>query len=166
MVDHLPVDRPRPRPHKRTLVLLVGRITTIKLSYWALLTVFELALPRLVALPFDDRLPYSYGAVVVATVSCVWWAVWSARADDRRLGRIARSLPTIATTFIAATAVASPASIPLLLVERQRSIEVCVGTGVCHPLALWLWVAIIAIGTLLIPLAFVVGLRPERRLEE
>ena len=49
MVDHVPLD-PRdpaaPRPQLRTLTLLVGRMTTIKLAYWAALTAWEIAAPR------------------------------------------------------------------------------------------------------------------------
>ncbi|MEP6694220.1 MAG: hypothetical protein ABJB39_06215, partial [Chloroflexota bacterium] len=61
-----------------------------------------------------------------------------------------------------ATVVASPASIPLLLVERQRSIEDCVGHITCHPEALWLWVATLAIGFVLIPAVFAGSLRSSR----
>jgi hypothetical protein len=59
---------------------------------------------------------------------------------------------------VAAKVVASPASLPLLIVERERSLEAC-GFGTCHPEALLLWVAVLAIGTLLIPTVFAVSLR-------
>jgi len=172
VVDHLPVGRPpggfapreppeRPLPHHATLALLVGRITTIKLAYWLALTVFELVLtldPR----PQDERFGSSIALAVLATFLSLIWAKRSARAIDSRVGAIARSIPTIATTFAAATVVASPASLPLLLVERQRSIEGCAGSVTCHPEALWLWVATLAIGFVVIPAVFAASLRSER----
>lgn len=163
MVDHLPVgtEAQRPLPRQATLALLVGRITTIKLAYWAALTVFELALV-LDRRPAEERFTTSIAFAVVATVLALVWARRSARAIDPRVGSISRSIPTIATTFAAATVVASPASLPLLLVERQRSIEGCVGSVTCHPEALWLWVATLAIGFLLIPAMFALSLRSMR----
>ena len=56
--------------------------------------------------------------------------------------------------------VAAPASLPLLLIERQRSIEGCVpAQTTCNPTALFLWVAVFAIGVVLIPAAFAFALR-------
>jgi hypothetical protein len=163
VVDHLPLgtEAQRPLPRQATLALLVGRITTIKLAYWAALTVFELALvldPR----PPEQRYSTSIAFAVIATALALFWARHSARAIDQRVGSISRSIPTIATTFAAATVVASPASLPLLLVERQRSIDGCVGSVTCHPEALWLWVATLAIGFLLIPAMFALSLRSSR----
>ncbi len=77
---------------------------------------------------------------------------------DRRVGRLERSIPTVATTFIAASVVASPASLPLLIIERQRSFEDCF-PAVCHWDAVWYWVAALALGTVLIPLVFAARLR-------
>jgi hypothetical protein len=157
VVDHLPLaDRPtRPRPRLRTLSLLVGRITTIKLAYWAVLTAAELFLPRSQAL--------SYAVAAVSSVLALAWAAWSARTIDLRAGGLYRSLPTIATTFVAATVVASPASLPLLLVERARSLEGCVPAGTtCAFAPLALWLAALVVGTILVPVAFAVALRPLR----
>jgi len=151
----------RPLPHQATLALLVGRITTVKLAYWAALTVFELAL-GLDARSRDDRFGTSVAFGVVATILALLWARRSALAIDPRVGGIPRSIPTIATTFAAATVVASPASLPLLLVERQRSIEGCVGSITCHPEALWVWVATLFIGFLVIPAMFALSLRSSR----
>lgn len=163
MVDHLPVgtEAQRPPPRQATLALLVGRITTIKLAYWAALTLFELALVLDRRAP-EERFSTSIAFAVVATLLALFWARRSARAIDRRVGGISRSIPTIATTFAAATVVASPASLPLLLVERQRSIEGCLGSVTCHPESLWLWVATLAIGFLLIPAMFASSLRSMR----
>ena len=113
MVDHLPVgtEAQRPLPRQATLALLVGRITTIKLAYWAALTVFELALP-LDPRPRDERFGSSVAFAVLATFVALLWAKRSAQAVDPRVGAISRSIPTIATTFAAATVVASPASLP------------------------------------------------------
>jgi hypothetical protein len=112
--------------------------------------------------PPEQRFSTSVAFAVVATLLALFWARRSARAIDPRVGSISRSIPTIATTFAAATVVASPASLPLLLVERQRSIEGCVGSVTCHPEALWLWVVTLAIGFLLIPAMFALSLRPSR----
>ena len=160
MVDHLPVgtEAQRPLPRHATLTLLVGRVTTIKLAYWTALTAFELALP-LDPAPPAERFGSSIAFAGLATLAALLWARRSARAIDPQAGALARSIPTIATTFAAATVVASPASLPLLLVERQRSIADCVGLVTCHPEALWLWVATLAIGFLLIPAVFAASLR-------
>ena len=151
MVDQLPLDGPeRPRPHFRTLNLLVGRMTTIKLAYWAALTAWELAGPRGWAVPF------AAGTSALAMT----WAAWSARRIDERAGSIERSFPAIATAFVTASVVAAPASLPLLLVERQRSIEGCVPVQTtCAPAALYLWVAVFAIGFVVIPAVFALALR-------
>ncbi len=161
MVDQVPLEaepeRPPPRP--ATLALLVGRVTTIKLAYWAALTVSELAIPGLFGAGVDDRLPISYAVTVAGTVLALLWARASARATDRRSGRLERSIPTIATTFAAASVVASPASLPLLIIERQRSIEDCVAGLTCHIAPLWLWAAMLAIGLVAIPAVFAASLR-------
>jgi hypothetical protein len=163
VVDHLPVgtDAQRPLPRQATLALLVGRVTTIKLAYWTVLTAFELALP-LDPASGAERFGSSVALAGFATLAALLWARRSARAIDPRAGALSRSIPTIATTFAAATVVASPASLPLLLVERQRSIEGCVGLVTCHPEALWLWVATLAIGFLVIPAVFAASLRSSR----
>jgi len=162
-VDHLPVgtEAQRPPPRQATLALLVGRITTIKLAYWTALTAFELAL-RLVYALQAQRFGWSVAFAGFATLAALLWARRSARAIDPRVGALSRSIPTIATTFAAATVVASPASLPLLLVERQRSIEGCLGLVTCHPEALWLWVATLLIGFVLIPAVFAASLRSSR----
>lgn len=157
MVDDLPLARPR--PHLRTLTLLVGRITTIKLAYWAALTVAEIWLAAQ-PMAFDERFRASLWLAAVATLAACSWAAWQARATDARLGALERSIPTIATTFIAASVVATPASLPLLFVEVQRAGQGC-ERGICHPEAVWYWVAAMAIGTLIIPLVF--ALRMKRR---
>ncbi len=151
MVDQLPLDDPaRPRPHLRTLNLLVGRMTTIKLAYWAALTAWELGGPRGWSIPFASA----------ASALAMAWAAWSARRTDAQAGSIARSFPTVATAFVTASVVAAPASLPLLLIERQRSIEGCVpAQTTCNPTALLLWVAVFAIGFVLIPAAFALALR-------
>jgi len=152
MVDQLPLDAPEaPRPRFRTLNLLVGRMTTIKLTYWAALTVWELWGPRGWSVPF----------AAAASVVAMAWAAWSARRVDRRAGALARSIPTIATAFVTASVVAAPASLPLLLIERQRSIEGCASQLTCNPTALYLWVAVFAIGFLVIPAVFALALRRE-----
>jgi hypothetical protein len=163
VVDNLPVgtEAQRPPPRQATLALLVGRITTIKLAYWAALTVFELALaldPR----TRDERFTTSIAFAAIATFVALLWARRSARAIDPRIGVLSRSIPTIATTFAAASVVASPASLPLLLVERQRSIEECVGSITCHPEALWLWVVTLVVGFVVIPAMFAASLRSSR----
>lgn len=147
----------RPRPRLPTLTLLVGRITTIKLTYWSALTVAEIALGARIA-AFGDRFPLAIAAAAVLTIVACAWAAWSARVTDRRLGDLERSVPAIATTFIAASVVATPASLPLLLVEIQRAGEGC-ERGICHWEAIWYWIAAIAIGTLVIPLVFALRMR-------
>ena len=125
-------------------------MTTIKLAYWAALTAWELAGPR----------GWSLQAAVATTAVALGWAAWSARRTDTRAGAIARSLPAVATAFVTASVVAAPASLPLLLIERQRSIEGCVpAQTTCAPEALALWVAVFAIGFLAIPAAFAIALR-------
>ena len=124
-------------------------MTTIKLAYWAALTVWELWAPR------GWSVAFAAGASLVAMA----WAVWSARRVDRRAGSLSRSIPMVATTFVTASVVAAPGSLPLLLIERQRSIEGCAAQLTCHPTALFLWIAAFAVGFLVIPAAFALGLR-------
>jgi len=164
MVDHLPLEgAPEPtRPTRATLTLLVGRVTTIKLAYWAALTAFEILLPIVDGRPFAERLPVSIAGCVLASAVAVFASRRAARAPDRVVGLLRRSIPMIATTFAATTVVASPASLPLLLVERQRSIEGCVGLITCRPEALWLWVATLVIGLVLIPAVFAASLNSGR----
>lgn len=150
-----------PRPRLPALTLLVGRITTIKLAYWSALTAWEIAL-GLVAWPFDERFRASVVVSVILTLVACAWAAHAARAVDPRAGGLERSLPAVATTFIAASVVASPASLPLLIVERQRSFEGCY-PAVCHWEAIWYWVAAVAIGTVLIPLVFALRMRRSER---
>lgn len=152
MVDHLPLEE-RPLPTRATLTLLVGRVTTIKLAYWTAVTVFEGILPVLYPRSFDERFTFSVLAGTIASVTALGWARWAARARDRRVGLLERSVPTVATTFAATTVVASPASLPLLILERERSIEDC-GFGTCHEAALVFWIAILVVGTLAVPLVF------------
>jgi predicted Kef-type K+ transport protein len=152
----------RPLPRQQTLALLVGRITTIKLGYWAGLTLIELALPRVLDRPFDERFPFSIALAAVTTVLALMWARWQARLIDRRSGGIERGVATIATTFVAASVVASPASLPLLLIERARSLEGCAQGGSCHLEAILLWVALFAVGFVLIPAVFAISLRGAR----
>lgn len=163
MVDHVPLVPPdlpdpahrgdprSPRPHLRTLTLLVGRMTTIKLAYWAALTVWELAAPRGWAVAF----------AALATLVAVGWAIRAARAIDRRSGGIARSTATVATAFATASVVAAPASLPLLLIERVRSVEGCAAQLSCHGEAIWLWIATFLVGFIVIPAAFALALRPD-----
>jgi predicted Kef-type K+ transport protein len=149
----------RPLPRHKTLALLVGRITTIKLAYWAALTLIELALPRFVDRPFDERFPFSVALAAVTTVLALGWARWQARVIDSRAGGIERGFATIATTFAAASVVASPGSLPLLLVERVRSLEGCAAGVSCHLEAILLWVSLFAVGFVLIPAVFAFSLR-------
>ncbi|MDE3102685.1 MAG: hypothetical protein KGJ98_10670 [Chloroflexota bacterium] len=151
-MDQVPLERPRPR--LPTLALLVGRVTTIKLAYWSALTVLEVGLGLWPA-PVDERFPVSVAAGVALTLAACVWAAVSARARDARAGTLERSIPTVATTFVAASVVASPASLPLLIIERQRSLEGCFPV-VCHWEAIWWWVAALVVGTILIPLVFAV----------
>jgi len=125
-------------------------MTTIKLAYWATLTVWEIWGPRGWSVPF----------AAATSIVAMTWAAWSARRVDARAGSIARSIPTVATAFVTASVVAAPASLPLLLVERQRSIEGCLPAGqTCDGQALLLWVAVFAIGFLIIPAVFAIALR-------
>jgi hypothetical protein len=142
---------------------LVGRVTTIKLAYWAALTIVEIALPLIYPRPLTERFPPSVGIAVVLSLGAIVWARRAARAPDRRVGILPRSIPAIATTFAATTVVASPASIPLLIVERERSLEGC-GVGTCHAEALFLWVFVLIVGTLVIPAVFAASLRAARPL--
>jgi class 3 adenylate cyclase len=155
VVDDLPLERPRPQ--LRTLTLLVGRITTIKLAYWSALTVAEIALATRV-LAVGDPFAASVAFAVLTTLAACAWAAWSARASDQRLGGLERSIPTVATTFLAASVVATPASLPLLFVEIQRAGDGCV-SGICHWQAVWYWVAAMAVGTVLIPAVFALRMR-------
>ena len=156
-MDHVPLDAQPTLPTRATLTLLVGRVTTIKLGYWTAITLFEGALPLVLPRPYDERLPISIAAASVATLAALVWARVSARTRDRRVGVLPRSVPTVATTFAATTVVASPASLPLLILERARSIEQC-GVGTCHETALVLWIAVLAVGTLVIPTVFAASL--------
>ena len=160
MVDHLPLE-PAPQaplPRRATLNLLVGRVTTIKLAYWAALTIFEIALPLFFQRPFGERFPVSVVVAGLLSGIAIVWSRQAARTRDRRVGIVPRSIPAIATTFAVTTAVASPASLPLLIVERQRSLEEC-GFGTCHGDALVLWVAVLVVGTIFVPLVFASSLR-------
>jgi hypothetical protein len=163
VVDHLPLEgAPEPtRPTRATLTLLVGRVTTIKLAYWAALTAFEIALPIVDRDTFVQRFPVSLGIALVTSIGAIVWSSRAARAPDRVVGLLRRSIPTIATTFAATTVVASPASLPLLIVERERSLEGC-GFGTCHTEALVLWVAVLAVGTIVIPAVFATSLYADR----
>jgi len=160
VVDHLPVatDPEAPRPRLHTLALLVGRVTTIKLGYWLVLTVTEAALPLLYPRPFAERLPLSLWIALIVTAFAIGWTRVAARARDRVAGVLVRSIPTIATTFAATTVVASPASLPLLILERERSLEGC-GSVTCHFEAILLWVAILFVGTIVIPVVFALSMR-------
>ena len=125
-------------------------MTTIKLAYWAALTAWEVWGPR----------GWSITFAALTSIGAMAWAAWSARRVDARAGSIARSIPTVATAFVTASVVAAPASLPLLLVERQRSIEGCLPPGkTCNEPALLLWVAVFAIGFLVIPAVFALALR-------
>jgi hypothetical protein len=152
-------EQRRPLPRQKTLALLVGRITTIKLAYWAALTLTELALPRFVDRSFDERFPFSLALAAVITLVALVWARWQARVIDRRAGGIERGFATIATTFAAASVVASPGSLPLLLVERAHSLEGCAPGITCHIEAILLWVGLFAVGFVLIPAVFALSLR-------
>lgn len=161
MVDQVPVDPAPPLPTRAALTLLVGRVTTIKLAYWTALTLSEAALPAIDPRPFDERLPISLAAGALASVAVVIWSRAAARSRDRRVGTLPRSIPTVATTFAATTVVASPASLPLLILERERSLEGC-AIGTCHEAALLFWVAALAVGTLVIPAVFAMSLHTSK----
>jgi len=163
-VDRSVASEPLPLPRHKTLALLVGRVTTIKLGYWAAVTLGELALPRVIDKSFTERFPYSVALAVLASVLAFLWARWQARVIDRRAGGIERGIATIATTFAAASVVASPAMIPLLLIERERSLEGCPASIACHIEAIWLWVALFSIGIVFIPAVFAASLRGTRPL--
>ena len=125
-------------------------MTTIKLTYWAALTGWEIVGPR----------GWSIAFAASASLVAMTWAAWSARRIDPRAGGIGRSIPTVAVTFVTASVVAAPASLPLLLIERQRSIEACFpAQTTCDPAALFLWVAVFAIGFIVIPAVFALALR-------
>jgi hypothetical protein len=162
-VDHLPVrdDPEPPRPRLATLALLVGRVTTIKLAYWFALTAIEAAIPLVYGRSFAERFPISVAIAALVTAIALAWTRIAARAPDRVAGVLTRSIPTVATTFAATTVVASPASLPLLILERERSLEGC-GFGTCHVDAILFWVAVLAIGTIAIPAVFAASLRPDR----
>ncbi|MBI2774150.1 MAG: hypothetical protein HYX56_06640 [Chloroflexi bacterium] len=157
MVDHVPLAAERPRPRLPTLTLLVGRITTIKLTYWAVLTAAEIVLGARILL-FEDRFPLAVAVAIVTTIAACAWAALSARAIDARSGGIERSLPAVATTFVAASVIATPASLPLLFLEIRQAGEACT-RGICHWEAIWYWVAAFVAGTVLIPLVFALRLR-------
>lgn len=163
MVDHLPVTRDPepPLPRRATLTVLVGRVTTIKLAYWFALTAIEATIPLVYARSYPDRLPLSVAIAVVATAITLAWTRAAARAPDRIAGALTRSIPTVATTFAATTVVASPASLPLLILERERSLEGCGGVT-CHVEAIVLWVAILIVGTIVIPAVFAASLHASR----
>jgi len=158
MVDQSPAAEPLPRPRQKTLALLVGRITTIKLAYWAALTIIEIALPRILDRDFAGRFPFSLALAAVTSLIALIWAVMQARLIDRRAGGIERSVATVATAFVAASVVASPASLPLLLIERARSLEGCSPGVTCHFEAIWFWVGLFAVGFVLIPAVFAFAL--------
>ena len=157
-------DAPLPRPRRKTLALLVGRVTTIKLGYWAAVTATELALPTVVDRPFAARFPISVALAVLLSALALAWARVQAQAIDRRAGGIDRSLATVATTFATASVVAGPAFIPLLLIERARSAEGCAAGAACHLEALWLWAALFFVGFVAIPAVFAASLRTARPL--
>lgn len=159
MVDHVPLDPAPTLPTRATLTVLVGRVTTIKLAFWASLTLFEAGLPLVVPGRFEERFAFSVSAAAIASIVACLWARAAARGPDRRAGMLSRSIPAIATTFAATTVVASPASLPLLILERERSLEGC-GFGTCHGEALLLWIAVLAVGTIAIPVAFASCLHP------
>ena len=163
MVDHLPLrsEPEPPKPRLATLALIVGRVTTIKLAYWFALTAIEAAIPLVYARTFGDRLPVSVAITAIVTVLTLAWTRVAARAPDRVAGVLTRSIPTVATTFAATTVVASPASLPLLILERERSLEEC-GGATCHVEAILLWVAILVFGTIAIPAVFAVSLRTDQ----
>jgi len=162
VVDELSLGERPPLPRQKTLALLVGRITTIKLAYWAALTLVELALPRVLDRGFTERFPLSLALAAVITAIALAWARSQARVIDRRAGGIERGVATVATTFAAASVVASPASLPLLLIERARSLEGCAPGISCHLEAIVLWVALFAVGFVLIPAVFAFSLRAAR----
>ena len=152
-----------PRPRLPALALLVGRITTIKLAYWTALTALEIALGAS-DLSYGDRFRASLAVAFAFTLAACAWAAWSARDVDPRVGALERALPTVATAFMAASVVATPASLPLLFIEIRRLGEGCVARNelLCHWEAIWYWVAAVAIGTIVIPLVFALRMRGRR----
>jgi hypothetical protein len=165
VVDELSVEGERlPLPRQQTLALLVGRITTIKLAYWTAVTAAELGLPRILDRNLTERFAFSVALGAVISVIALVWSAAQARAVDRRVGGIERGVATIATTFAAASVVASPASLPLLLIERARSLEGCAPGVSCHVEAVLLWVGLFAVGFVLIPFVFAMSLRTAPRL--
>ena len=64
----------------------------------------------------------------------------------------------VATTFVTASVVAAPASLPLLLIERQHSVDGCPPQLSCHGETLVLWAAVFVIGFLLVPAVFALAL--------
>lgn len=129
-------------------------MTTIKLSYWVVLTAWEyFAAPALGA---------SVPIAALTTAGAIGWSVVAARRVDARAGGLGRSVATVATAFVAASVVAAPASLPLLLVERQHSVAGCPPQATCHPDALILWAAVFVIGFLLVPATFALAL-PRRQ---
>jgi hypothetical protein len=149
-VDHVPLEPELPRPRLPALALLVGRITTIKLAYWTALTAAEIVVGA-AGFDGDDRTRLSLLAGLFFTVVACTWAAVVASAVDPRAGALERSIPTVATAFVAASVVATPASLPLLFVEVSRR-------------AIWYWVAAVAIGTVVIPLVFALRMRPASAL--
>lgn len=143
--------------------MLVGRVSTIKLAYWAAITLAELALPFLYGGDIATRFRLSIAVAALGSLGALVWARRAARLADPRAGVLTRTIPTVATTFAATTVVASPASLPLLILERTRSLEGC-GFGTCHEEALVLWIAVLVIGTIAIPGMFVASLQHPRSL--
>src|SRR5207245_8001617 len=95
-VDRSVASEPLPLPRHKTLALLVGRVTTIKLGYWAAVTLGELALPRVIDKTFTERFPYSVALAVLASALAFAWARWQARACDRVSGGIERGIVKVA----------------------------------------------------------------------
>ena len=121
----------------------------------------EAAIPFIYGRSFAERFPISITIAAVVTALTLAWTRVAARSPDRVAGVLTRSIPAVATTFAATTVVASPASLPLLILERERSLEEC-GFGTCHGEAILLWVAVLAIGTIAIPAVFAASLRPDK----
>jgi hypothetical protein len=121
-------------------------------------------LPRILDRNPSERFAFSLTVGAVISVITLLWAATQARAVDRRVGGIERGVATIATTFAAASVVASPASLPLLLIERARSLEGCAAGVSCHLEAVLLWVGLFAVGFVLIPFVFAMSLRAARQL--
>ena len=124
-------------------------MTTIKLAYWAALTVSEYFGPAAWSVP----------VAAATTLAALGWSAVSARQTDRQAGVIGRSIPTVAVAFVTASVVAAPASLPLLLIERQHSVQGCAAQITCNPNGLILWAVTFVIGFLLIPAVFALALR-------